>query len=62
MKTYLISGRKLEHDVQCGCSRGDSALCSQPSTLEVARQPSDKMLVSVSDDEFGLDDEQLAIL
>lgn len=57
MKTYLISGRKLEHDVQCGCSHGDSALCLQPSTLEVvqpslAHQPLDKKLVSVSEDEL----------
>lgn len=56
MKTYLISGRKLEHDVQCGCSLGDSALCSQSSTLEVVEPllthpPPDKMLVSVSEDE-----------
>lgn len=57
MKTYLISGRKMEHDVQCGCSRGDSALCSQSSTLEVvqpslAHQPLEKMLVSVDEDEL----------
>lgn len=71
MKTYLISGRKLEQDVQCGCSqarrsRGDSALCSQPCTLELisggaaqavaqpplVHQPPDKMLVSVSEDEL----------
>ncbi|CAJ1053210.1 adenylate cyclase type 9 [Xyrichtys novacula] len=32
LKTYLISGRKLEHDVQCGCSQlGLSAGVSLPS-------------------------------
>lgn len=43
MKTYLISGRRLEHDLQCGCSQvkrsgGDSISmvpCSQPRTLDL---------------------------
>nr|XP_046263740.1 adenylate cyclase type 9 isoform X2 [Scatophagus argus] len=45
LKTYLISGRKLEHDVQCGCSQvglsgGDFvgvslSSCSQPHTPDL---------------------------
>lgn len=43
MKTYLISGRKWEHDVQCGCSQlpgGDFvgislASCPQPHTPDL---------------------------
>ncbi len=36
LKTYLISGRKLEHDVQCGCSQvglsGRVSMSSCPQT------------------------------
>lgn len=45
LKTYLISGRKLEHDVPCGCSQvgrsgGDLVgvslpPCHQPRTLDL---------------------------
>ncbi|XP_068177692.1 adenylate cyclase type 9 [Antennarius striatus] len=36
LKTYLISGRKLEHDVQCGCSQ--SGLMGEQATLSSCSQ------------------------
>uniref|UniRef100_UPI0037E95E3C adenylate cyclase type 9 n=1 Tax=Semicossyphus pulcher TaxID=241346 RepID=UPI0037E95E3C len=41
LKTYLISGRKLEHDVQCGCSQvglsggGSLSSCPHPCTPDL---------------------------
>ncbi|XP_074543943.1 adenylate cyclase type 9 isoform X2 [Halichoeres trimaculatus] len=62
LKTYLISGRKLEHDVQCGCSQvGLSAgvglsSCAQPCTPDLipgAAKASEPLLPHQQPDRVG---------
>ncbi|XP_041640209.1 adenylate cyclase type 9 [Cheilinus undulatus] len=62
LKTYLISGRKLEHDVQCGCSHvGLSAgvglsSCHKPHTPDLipgGAQAADPLLSHQQSDRIG---------
>ncbi|XP_040001329.1 adenylate cyclase type 9 [Xiphias gladius] len=66
LKTYLISGRKLEHDVQCGCSQvglpgGDFvgvglSSCPQPRTPDLipgGTQAADPLLPNQPPDRIG---------
>lgn len=74
LKTYLISGRKLEHNVQCGCSQvglsgGDFVAislssCPQPCTPDLipgGAQAAEPLLPHQPPDRIGVSQKKLKV-